>query len=404
MPAAWIAAWAAVAGGIDFTAPEVVTLPARTGPLRPGERALEPLASAPLIHTSHGVVLDVSMSGLLEQQALLTWLTADARTFWVNLNPNEPERVIDAELARTAVGRTLLEADLRMKIDIARLLHPDSEAGALFWSELYSLIDVRAKKLCLSFRTWLVPQHATVVEAPHRVALVNGSLGVLLESEYIGRRASAGGAHGAQGGGDEETEGADAASAVFAGCDVEARRDGELAASLYRQLLLPALERHINTDGAYAALRAQLHHRLLAEWLRAKNGSWRAAYAELVAEGGSGPSHVLRVATATAGGELHAVLRAPNDDGFSPRATFERYARSFSAGEFNVTRYVQRGEFAYAKVFFYGAIDFRMGATAASADAPSAWLGARAERSGAGGRSDWNGCQWTVEAKVKDNG
>jgi len=153
-----------------------------------------------------------------------------------------------------------------------------------------------------------------------------------------------------------------ASDQVFAGCDADARKGGDLAARLYAQILLPELERHINNDAGYAELRQQLHCRLLAEWLRARNKDWRLAYEELrtSASAGRESGDMLEAVALGAYGELHPHLHTA-DESYSPRQTFDAYAHSYSSGEFNVTRYVQVGDYAYAKVFFYGAIDFRMG-------------------------------------------
>jgi hypothetical protein len=107
---------------------------------------------------------------------------------------------------------------------------------------------------------------------------------------------------------------------------------------------------------------------------------------------------VLDAAAAGAHGELHPLLRADaaNDNGDassstaaqSAREIFGRYARSFAGGEFNVTRYVQSGEYAWPKVFFYGAIDWRTAgvhvAVSTVSDAGASSLRARARKRGLG--------------------
>ena len=46
--------------------------------------------------------------------AFFVWLTHPPDSFWVNLSPTEAERVIETNLGRTDVGKTLLEADLAL--------------------------------------------------------------------------------------------------------------------------------------------------------------------------------------------------------------------------------------------------------------------------------------------------
>jgi hypothetical protein len=52
--------------------------------------------------------------------AFFTWLALPPSSHWVNLNPNEPDRIFDAQFGRTDAGKVLLEADLAMKKSIAR--------------------------------------------------------------------------------------------------------------------------------------------------------------------------------------------------------------------------------------------------------------------------------------------
>merc|ERR1719478_1884183 len=101
------------------------------------------------------VSLEFELADNETEAAYLLWLEADTSSFWVNLNPTEPGRVIEKELGRTQVGRVMLEADLEMKKTVGKLIHPDSKVGKLFWANFYNNIDPQASKLCFSFRTWI---------------------------------------------------------------------------------------------------------------------------------------------------------------------------------------------------------------------------------------------------------
>ena len=54
-------------------------------------------------------------SAQLAADSFFTWLVLPPSSFTVSLNPDEPNRIIDAQLGRTDAGRVLLEADLQMK-------------------------------------------------------------------------------------------------------------------------------------------------------------------------------------------------------------------------------------------------------------------------------------------------
>ena len=45
----------------------------------------------------------------------LTGLALPNDVFWVNLRPDEPNRIIDPLLEKTALGKVMLEADLQLK-------------------------------------------------------------------------------------------------------------------------------------------------------------------------------------------------------------------------------------------------------------------------------------------------
>lgn len=50
-----------------------------------------------------------------DSNAFFTWLTLSPRSFWVNLAPNYPPRVIDPSFALTDAGRVLLQSDLLLQ-------------------------------------------------------------------------------------------------------------------------------------------------------------------------------------------------------------------------------------------------------------------------------------------------
>ena len=51
----------------------------------------------------------------LSYDALGTWMALPASADWVNLSPDEPDRIVDSEMGKTDVGRILLLADLQIR-------------------------------------------------------------------------------------------------------------------------------------------------------------------------------------------------------------------------------------------------------------------------------------------------
>src|SRR5690606_38563166 len=118
--------------------------------------------------------------------AFFVWLALPPDTFWVNLNPTEPDRIIDPRFARTDAGRVLLEADLALKKVVAPLVHPESPSGARFWRELEALYGDRADRACFSVRQWIVPKRATVHATGDELYILDAPLAVKMESEFVG--------------------------------------------------------------------------------------------------------------------------------------------------------------------------------------------------------------------------
>jgi hypothetical protein len=182
--------------------------------------------------------------------SFFTWLLLDARRFWVNLHPSEPDRIIDAELGRTDAGRIMLEADFQLKKSVARLIHPDTETGKAFWDALGAGHGRRGSSAtCLSFRQWIVPGSVLVRTTPSSIYVVDAPLDVKLEAEYLRERGV--------------RSGADCAAASD-----RSRRHGE---RVYRRIVLPRLVQQVNEAPEYEALRRIFAARVIAEWYKRRS-------------------------------------------------------------------------------------------------------------------------------------
>jgi hypothetical protein len=79
----------------------------------------------------------------------------------VNLNPDEPDQVMDSKFGKTDAGRILLEADLQMKHDFFKTMDPKTDLGKRFWA---SLPKVNGRPCFAGIRNWIEPKTATVRE------------------------------------------------------------------------------------------------------------------------------------------------------------------------------------------------------------------------------------------------
>lgn len=244
--------------------------------------------------------------------AFFTWLTLPSQTHWVNLNPNEPDRIIDAQFGRTEAGRILLEADLAMKKSLARAMHPDHPAGAAFWPEFDALFGNRPDAdYCFSFRQEIVPAPATVSESATEMHILEAPLRIEAVSQYY---------PGYSCGPNDPA--------------MEARKQ-----ELYRRFIVPVVEQEINTSAAYAPLRRVYYSRVAAEWFKRRAAAGqRTAFNDLIDRGRLDPW----------------ALNPP----WNPRPVFDEMVRSLTQGEFRVERPKETGGVTWTRVYSFGGVNF----------------------------------------------
>ncbi|MGP4046193.1 hypothetical protein [Streptomyces sp. 2A115] len=290
-------------GGIDFSTMELRYL------ADPGDGSgLQYSFSAdrnPLrgdIRTSTGVTAATHTS-----DAFFVWLSLDPADFWVNLNPTEPDRIVDNELGRTDAGRILLEADLQMKKTVGKLIHPHTALGRRYWDSLQGE--------CMSSRNWITPEPATVHEDGDKLYILDAPLDVKMETQYL-----------------SELGGSDDAPIT---CPQQDRASDEHNEDLYRTLILPKLKKAVNTAPEYADLRRVYLARVAAEWYRERSSTKHTTYGDLIDSG-----NITDWRTAAI---------------WKPRDTFDKYVDSYTKGEFDVTEKTANGG---AKNYVYGGVDF----------------------------------------------
>ncbi|MBQ0853292.1 hypothetical protein J8N05_34570 [Streptomyces sp. BH-SS-21] len=239
--------------------------------------------------------------------AFFVWLSLDPSAFWVNLNPTEPERVVDDELGRTDVGRIMLEADLRMKKTVGELIHPHTALGRRYWDGL--------RGECASTRNWITSAPASVHEDGDELYILDAPLDVQMESQYLSE---------AGGTGDAPPS-----------CPRPDRASEEHNEDLYRTLVLPELTKAVNTAPEYADLRRVHLARVAAQWYRERARTQDTTYGDLIDSGDI--AHWRTTAR------------------WKPRDTFDRYVDSYRRGEFDVTEKLADGG---AKNYVFGGVDF----------------------------------------------
>jgi hypothetical protein len=262
--------------------------------------------------------------------SFFVWLELPTSDFTVNLNPDEPNRIIDAKFGSTDAGRILLQADLQMKKTVAKLIHPDTPGGAAFWAALQG--DTK----CLSMRQWIVPAPATVRQDGDQLYILDAPLQVKLETDYVKSRGVAGNPPGCQGQNDADT------------------RHNE---AVFRSTILPQVQKAVNTAPEYADLRRVYVSRIAAQWYRERSASKPTAYSDLIDKGD--------------------VSAWPATVTTTPQDVFNQYVESYTKGEFNVTHTTRSGNTITTNTYVFGGVDFstvprdRLGASAFGRQRPA---------------------------------
>jgi hypothetical protein len=264
--------------------------------------------------------------------AFFVWLSLSPDKFWVNLNPNEPDRIIDPQLAKTDAGRILLQSDFQMKKTMAKLIHPDTSLGKQYWQAVMEQFWQQQKRngslTCPPvFRMWIVPSPATVREDNNGLYIADAPLNVKLESADFNYNSNF-----------EPQNLPGAYSGLLASCIPPDKSIKTLYESLYRKFILPHMVKAVNTAPEYAELRGVYRSRVAAEWYRQRSASKETTYRSMVNNGD--------------------VSSWPARQNWSPNQVFNQYVSSLKNSEFRVTRTKQEGNMLYTEIYVFGGVDF----------------------------------------------
>jgi hypothetical protein len=287
-------------GGIDFSTLQLRYLTEGSG----GQ--LEYAFDASATTASDHKVADGRIALTQSSDAFFVWLSLPPSTFWVNLNPTEPDRIVDAKLGTTDVGRILLQADFQMKKVVGQLINPNTPTGQQFWGA-NSLSAPGGS--CIDMRQWIVPKPATVYEQNGGLYIVDAPLEVKMETDYLKQQ-------GVQG-----------------SCTTP---DARMEAT-FRTMVLPKVEDAVNHSPDFAELRRVYLSRVAAEWYRQKHS-----------RGGLLSSLI----------DSNDVSAWPALQSWSPRQVFDQYVDSYNKKEFNITKQYTQGDTVYTQTYTYGGVDF----------------------------------------------
>jgi len=184
-------------------------------------------------------------------------LTIPQNDLWVNLSPYEKNRMIPQALGQTTLGRDLLAQDYILKQLTASLIYPEKELGKSFWEKIYTKSREMYGKVEVPINTfnkvWIVAEKASVYEHGQTVFVVGGHLKVLLEADYLAlQKASA-----------------------FKSISMVQKNEGlpqnnaqEIGTEVVREIIIPEIEKEVNTGKNFARLRQIFYSQILATWYK----------------------------------------------------------------------------------------------------------------------------------------
>ncbi|MFA6357376.1 MAG: peptidoglycan DD-metalloendopeptidase family protein [Candidatus Omnitrophota bacterium] len=223
-------------------------------------------------------------------------LTLPNDAFWVNLRPDSENSIIDSDLAKTDVGKILLEADLQLKKDTAKFTSPDTVEGKAYWEKLYKkageLLGAENIAIPTLTRPWIVPGEIIICETRDNAYVYKATLKVMLEQDYL------------------------KGSANYSFNDPRLKILNEYSSQLVREMIVPKLNKEINTSKRYAPLRQVYYSLILAQWFKARFYGKAGKYYEFINKK-----------------DLQGLISKTS---WSKTAYFMAYQKSFKDGEYNI--------------------------------------------------------------------
>jgi len=176
----------------------------------------------------------------------LTSLTIPEEDLWVNLSPYEKNRIIPQEFDRTEMGRDLLAQDYLLKQLASSLIYPEEELGKEFWEKVYAraqdLYGPSEIPVNTFNKVWIVPKEAVIYEKKDIAFILRSHLKVMLEEDYLALNNNV--------------------------KKQEMKKLSGVSAEMIREVVIPEIEKEINSGKNFAKLRQVYHSLILAKWYK----------------------------------------------------------------------------------------------------------------------------------------
>jgi len=292
-------------------------------------------------------IIDIEDATELSLNSFFIGLTLPESKFWVNLNPWEPDVIMDEDLRNTDMGRIMLEADLRMKKDFCKYENPcESEIGKDYWK----LLDKKSEELaeeCMRkhpdeiedadnilfssvMRHWIVPDKTDTYGTEDEVYIVNMTL--TIESEPVYKYSTYKIVNQNPFVSDECKEDLSEAAKEY----------GRYAMELEEEMILPLVVQEVNHDRNYSDLRQVYTSLALAQWYKDKYRHTSGIFTDLI--------------------DSKDLEGLESKSAWSAEDIWREYKRSFEEGEYHCwkNRTYKEGNYIITESLLYssGGVDF----------------------------------------------
>ena len=240
----------------------------------------------------------------------LAGLTIPDEDIWVNLSPQEKDRIAADSLSETWMGRDMLAQDYLLKQMASALSYPESSLGRTFWADIYRRLqeaygtsDIAVEVIN---KVWVMPDVADVYEQPDMALITDSRLKVMMESDYRTGQSLQGG--------------------------------DQIPDEAMRRWLIPVLDEQVNQGEHFAVLRQIYHALILAQWFkhRLRDEIWSRTYIGHKKTGG-----------------------IDVDDRAIKQKIYRRYLEAFRKGAYNyIHEEAVSGDEVLVRKYFSGGVDF----------------------------------------------
>ncbi len=186
----------------------------------------------------------------------LAALTIPENDLWVNLSPYEQDSMVPRVLGVTELGKDLLIEDYYLKQVTASLTNPNTETGKKFWTlayakaqELYGTTKVPINTFS---KVWIVPDQAVVLEKDGSAFIADSHLKVFLDQDYVAIKKNL----------DNKEIGTDKIG------NDKAQDINGFSAQIIKEVVLPEIEKEVNTGENFATVRQIYSSAILAAWYK----------------------------------------------------------------------------------------------------------------------------------------